>query len=189
MRVLVITPPAPLVTWADADAHLRLSGDETDRLYVEGLIAAATAHIDGPEGWLGRALGVQTLEARFSAAASSRFLRLPYPPFLEFVSGLYVDELGVEQELVAEDLEVLGSDLSAVSGVFPWSGRPLRREAVRVRYKAGYPNGVPAPIRVAILMMVGDMYRNRTTTQPGTQSAVPMSIKVEDLLAPFRVYR
>jgi hypothetical protein len=65
MRVVVITPPAPLVTWPDADKHLKLDGDETDRDYVQGLIAAATGHIDGPGGWLNRALGEQTLEARF----------------------------------------------------------------------------------------------------------------------------
>ncbi len=64
----------------------------------------------------------------------------------------------------------------------------MRREAVRVRYRAGYES-LPDAISVAILLMVADLYRNRMTTQPGTQSVVPMSTTVEALLGPFRVYR
>lgn len=190
MRVLVITPPEPVVTWEDADAHLKLSGDESDKLYVEGLIAASTGHIDGPEGWLGRALGVQTLEARF-AALDTVFSRvsLPYPPLIELVSVSFLDAGGVEQTAAIGDVDTFGSDLVSVTDLWPWVGGSPRREAIRVRYKAGYPNGIPAAVRVAILMMVGDMYRNRVTTQPGAQSVVPMSTKVEDLLEPFRKYR
>ena len=189
MRVFVIDPPEPVLTWDDADAHLKLDGDQTDKVYVEGLIAAATGHIDGPDGWLGRALGVQTLEARFSVYESISKARLPYPPLIALVSASYLDRPGAEQVADIADLETYGSDLVPVSGMWPWEGGSLRREAIRVRYKAGYPDGIPAAIRVAILMMVGDMYRNRVTTQPGTQSVVPMSTKVEDLLARFRVYR
>jgi len=188
MRVLVITPPDPVVTWEDADAHLKLSGDETEKLYVEGLIAAATAHIDGPNGWLGRAIGLQTLEARFGGYGCFASVRLPYPPLVELISAKYLDAVGAEQDVALSDLDVFGSDISCTTALWPWAGCSTRREAVRVRYVAGYPEGVPAPIRVAILMMVGDMHRNRVTTQAGAQSAVPMSTKVEDLLAPFRVY-
>mgnify|MGYP003351478400 CR=1 FL=1 len=31
MRVVVITPPAPVVTWEEADQHLRLDGDDEQR--------------------------------------------------------------------------------------------------------------------------------------------------------------
>lgn len=187
MRVLVITPPAPVVTWADADAHLKLDGNESEKPLIEAYIAAATAHIDGPQGWLGRALGVQTLEARCSSYMSS--IRLPYPPFIELVSAAYRDADQAEQQIDPQGLEVIGQDLFSLADRWPWdSGVSLRPEAVRIRYKAGYSNGIPAPIKIAILMMVADMHRNRATTQAGTQSAVPMSTTVEALLAPFQVY-
>lgn len=47
---------------------------------------------------------------------------------------------------------------------------------------------MPAPIRAAILLMVGDLYRNRDTTAVGTISKIDMSTTVENLLAPFRVF-
>ncbi len=188
MRVRVITPPAPVVTWEDADAHLKLGGDEAEKPYVEGLIAAATAHIDGPDGWLGRAIGVQTLEARFGGLEHGSEIRLPYPELIELVSAKYLDAANVEQNAAIEAFYTHGASLASVDGLWPWTGHSLRHEAIRVRYKAGYQNDIPAPVRVAILMMVGDMHRNRTSTQPGNQSVVPMSTKIEDLLGPFRVY-
>ena len=189
MRVRVITPPDPVVTWEDADAQMKLSGDESDKPYVEGLIAAATAHIDGPDGWLGRALGLQTLEARFCGYDVGRYVRLPYPPFVQLMSVSYLDASGATLPVALDELDSFGADLAPLSGSWPWAGAALRREAVRVQYVAGYQGDIPAPVRVAILMMVADMYRNRVTTQAGAQSVVPMSTKVEDLLSTFRVYR
>ena len=84
MRVIVITPPAPVVTWEEADQHLRLDGDDEQREMVERLIAAATQHIDGPDGWLGRALGLQTLEARMCGFCD--LIRLSYQPIVDVVS-------------------------------------------------------------------------------------------------------
>ncbi len=59
----VIDPPAPLVTLERVKAHLRVDGAEEDDL-IAVYIAAAQATIDGPGGWLGRALGRQTIEYR-----------------------------------------------------------------------------------------------------------------------------
>ena len=51
------------------------------------------------------------------------------------------------------------------------------------------PN-IPAPIRAAILLMVGDLWHVRATVATGAAMAmVPMSATVEHLLQPFRVYR
>ena len=62
MRLAVVTPPEPVVTLADAKQHLKVSHSAEDAL-IEGMVAAATQMIDGPESWLGRVLGVQTLDA------------------------------------------------------------------------------------------------------------------------------
>lgn len=191
MRVFVVTPPEPVVSLADAKRHLRVDGNDEDAL-IEAMIAAATGHIDGPDGWLGRALGVQILEARTDFSCGSS-IRLPFRPVVELVSVSWFDRGNVEQMVDLEDLELLGSDLIAAGTAWPWSGGSTRREAIRIRYRAGYPHDgnvstLPAPIRAAILLMVGDLYRNRDTTAVGTINKIDMSTTVENLLAPFRVF-
>lgn len=202
MRVFVVTPPAPIVTWEEADQHLRLDGDEEQRPMVERLIAAATNHIDGPDGWLGRALGIQTLEARFDAyetgSGACEGFRLPYPPIVEVVdvSWLVQDRSVHHGDL--QDIELIGDTLYPVTTA-PWEGLLWRREALRIQYRAGYavdPNAdpvvqnVPEAIRHAVLLMVGDMYRFTETASElnTTPTAIPMSTTVENLLAPLRVY-
>jgi uncharacterized phiE125 gp8 family phage protein len=187
VRVFVITPPEPVISWQDVDAHLKLDGDVEQAALVEAHIAAATGHIDGPDGWLGRAIGVQTLEARCDTLTCGSCIRLPFPPVIELVSVSYLDATGVEQMADLEDFEVMGRDLVASGAEWPWLGGSTRREAVRIRYRAGYET-IPAPIKAAILLMVGDLYRNRETVSAGAMTQVPMSTTVENLLSPFRVF-
>lgn len=187
MRTIVITPPAPVVTWEEADKHLELAGDTDEKTHVESLIAAATGHIDGPDGWLGRALGVQTLEARFDWFDHCGFV-LPCRPIASITSVKYLDADGAEQTLAANQYELMGNELVPAMNV-TWPATASRREAVRVRYVAGYVT-LPAPIRAAILLMVGDLFENRETAQTGSAqaSAIPMSTTVENLLGPFQVH-
>lgn len=188
MRTVVITPPEPVVTWEDADQHLKLSGDTSQQVEVEAMIAAATANLDGPDGWLGRAIGLQTIEARFD-----RFdpcgIALPYPPIVSIESVKYLDATNVEQTLDSAQYELFGTRL-APAFQCSWP-TPLRHEeTVRVRYTAGYET-VPFPIRAAILLMVGDLYRFRETALDGRATgivSVPMSTTVERLLGPYRVF-
>lgn len=177
MSVTVITPPEPIVSLDEAKQHLRVEHDSDDA-YIDGLIAVATSAIDGPSGWLGRALGEQTLETRFDCWP--RPLKLPYPPEIEIVSVTYIDPAGVEQSWpLTEPLPY--DDLPAVRG---------RRADIRIRWKAGYPAGkVPGAIRHAILLMVGDLYANRENGGPSASAAaVNMPVTADRLLQPFRVY-
>lgn len=57
----VIVAPAIAVTAAEAKASQVFSADDDDS-YVNLLLSIAQAQIDGWSGWLGRAVGVQTLE-------------------------------------------------------------------------------------------------------------------------------
>ncbi|MGE6693345.1 head-tail connector protein [Sphingobium limneticum] len=198
MRVSVITPPAPVVTWEEADQHLRLDGDEEQKELVERLIKAATGHIDGPAGWLGRALGPQTLEARMGGFCD--IIRLPYGPIIDIVSVHYIDGQGQPQLVGADIYELFGEDLGTAWGKsWPAVGAYRgHRETVRARYRAGYavdpaadvlePN-VPETIKQAILLMVGDMWHSRATITTGSPVlAVPMSTTVECLLSPCRLF-
>ncbi|CAD7335308.1 phage gp6-like head-tail connector protein [Sphingomonadales bacterium 56] len=197
MRVSVVTPPAPVVTWEEADDHLRLDRDAEQKAFVESLVKAATGHLDGPDGLLGRALGLQTLEWRLDELGSEP-LFLPCPPFVDVESIRLVGRDG--SVTVGSDAYVIDEGY-LVAGNNGWPTLPAHwgRPRVRIRYRAGYTTdpdadpivpAVPAPIKAAILMMVGDLYRFRTTASDlsVTPTAIPMSANVDALLQPYRVY-
>ncbi|RUT32639.1 hypothetical protein EMQ25_05700 [Arsenicitalea aurantiaca] len=196
MHVRVVEPPEPIVTWEEAKAHLRMEGD-FERETVEGYIAAATAWLDGPAGWLGRCLGAQTLELVDCAFGNDR---LPYPPILSVQRIVYTDPDGVEQVMLDTDYRLLQNG-SIWAEIWPTLGRGP--EAVRVRYRCGYPNRiipaegetpeqvtstVPAPIRHAILLLVGQWWQTRAAVNIGN-IVNEMPFAVEALLSPYRVWR
>lgn len=187
MRVVVITEPPVVLTLDDAKEHLSVDADDThDDDKIKAYVAAATAHVDGPAGWLGRSLGKQTLELRL--CGFSTWINLPYGPVLSVASIKYDDANGTEQTLdPALYFELGGSICPAANAAWP-AVRP-GPESVRVQYDAGYEAGkVPTPIIQAIKLMVGDFYRFTESATMGAVNAVPMSATVERLLAPYRVW-
>lgn len=188
MRVVVIEPPEPVVTVDEAKLHCRI--DETDTLsdsLIETYISAATAWLDGPGGWLGRALGVQVLEWQSCSWPCDGF-RLPYLPLIDVISISYIDPQGVSQILPIPN---------------PWtfSGAPaIRGKAgdVKIRYRAGYgvsddsdpaawTNNIPNPIKVAIFLLVNHWYENREAVSvTGSPSAIPFGAAA--LLSTYRVW-
>jgi uncharacterized phiE125 gp8 family phage protein len=184
VRVTVVTPPQPFVTLDEAKEHLRVLDEDSDAL-IEAYIAAACAHIDGPDGWLGRAIGVQELEVRGAFFGGCRWT-LPFPPVIEVTGVTYLDSDGAEQTLATDQYEVRGREIVPAYGI-TWPSVRSDRESVRVAYSAGYDE-VPAPIKAAVLLMVGDMFAFRETAAVGiTIGAIPMSTTVEYLLSPYRV--
>lgn len=186
MRVVVIEPASPIVTIEEARRHL-MDLPEEDEPLVEMFIAAACAWIDGPAGWLGRAIGVQVLEWQ-GAGWLCRGETLPFPPELEIISIKYVDGNGDEQNWPIPD-PLYFSDLPAVRG---------HPGDVKIRYRAGYgakdPQdetkwiaAAPAPIKVAVLMLVAHWYRTREPVSIGS-SVDQLPFGVEALLSPYRVY-
>lgn len=189
MRVLTITPPAPFVSLGEAKQHLRVLNDDEDAV-IEAMCAAACGHIDGPQGWIGRAISEQVLEARLPAFGPCGSIALPYPPAIEISSINYIDASGTLVPLDPSAYELAGNMLRpAWPGSFPsaqWRGG--EGETVQIRWSCGYAD-VPMPIKAAALLMVGDLYANRETAALGVSAqAIPMSVTVENLLAPFRVF-
>lgn len=184
MRVVVITPPEPVVSTEEALQHLKQDSDD-DALLVDAYVAAATAHLDGPDGWLGRALGVQTLEARCDVFRDA--MQLSYGPVLDMVSVKYLTGAGDVATVQPGDYELRGWLLGSSFGR-RWPSVGGHAEAVRLQYRAGYET-VPTPIKAAILLMTGDLYRNRSTATDKVTAKVEMSTTVANLLAPFRVWR
>jgi uncharacterized phiE125 gp8 family phage protein len=185
MRVVVITGPTPFVDTATAKAHLNVTFANDDAL-IDAFIAAACGHLDGPDAWLGRAIGQQVLEARLHTFPPG-YLRLGYPPLKTLTSVKYLDGAAADQTLDPSLYEVDDRGLQPVFNQ-AWPSGVCRENAVRVRYAAGY-NTPPPAIVAAVLLMVGDLYANRETTVDGIVNAVPMSATAERLLAPYRVWQ
>lgn len=185
MRVVVVTPPDPVVSLAEAKEHLRVRHSAEDML-IEGMVAAATSHIDGPGGWLGRAIGTQVLEAAFPTYAYADNFALPYPPLIDIVSITYRDAQRQTVTVPGEQYDIVDGLVEAVGDV-AWSLARPSAAGLRVRYRAGYAT-LPPAIRAAIMLMVGDLYRNRDSSTPVQASAIPMSTTVDNLLSPFRVF-
>lgn len=145
-RVVVITPPAAIMTAVQAQAGMpALAGVDTGVL--DDLIAAAADEIGGPAGWLGRSLGMQTLELRLLAFPCGG-VALPLVPIVEMVSVTYADCSG--------DVVMPPADYDLrTDRVVPKSGWPTGCN-VRIQYKAGY-NPVPAIIKTAVKLRVGEI--------------------------------
>lgn len=201
MALKLVTAPANQpITLTDAKAHLVVEHDDHDSL-IEIYVAAAVSHVDGPRGFLGRALIDQTwdyyLDAFPGDCSGDLAIKLPLPPLIEVVGLFYSDDNGNETELT-EDVDFIVDDVSEPArliAVASWPTAGDRPNAVRVRFRAGYidasvspaEDNVPRGIRAALLLIVGELYGHRTESVDGTISP-PASFTVERLLRPFRHY-
>lgn len=163
-NVAVIEPPDPIISAADARASLGIDPDVPSDI-IEGMLAAATANLDGPDGWLGRALGEQTLEQRQSGLywTCAPVFMIYYPPLIEVLSVKYLDRDGIERTVSPDDYRVIGgAGATGIARLAPtygtsWPSAQPSDDAIRILYRAGYPmvagkSTVPAPIRQAILL-------------------------------------
>lgn len=205
MNLVRVTPPPVLpVTVAEAKAQTRIGHDEDDAL-VERLIRAATDHLDGSAGVLGRALVDQTwdmtLDGFPAGAGKAARIALPLPPLLAVVSISYTDAAGEAQTVDLDDVGVTGLRGYAVASVYPLDRWPdtKRGSDVTIRFRAGFPHdedaspadyaeSVPEALRHAILLLAAHWEANREAVVVGSITAT-MPLAVHALIAPWRVAR
>lgn len=199
-----VSPPAETpVSLAEAKAHLRVTSSDDDAL-IGALIQAATDWLDGWCGILGRALVTQTWRVDLCAFPACRWLRLPLGPVQSITSVVYSDAADDEQTLDAASYSLhveASGPVILFSRDAVWPSTYRRPDAVRVTLVAGYGDAadVPAPIKTAILLMVGDLYASsagaiRRETVEGVGStdyvqrtfALGQNPAVSALVAPYR---
>ena len=169
------------VSLATAKLHLRIDPEVNleDEL-VLFLIQAATDHLDGWTGTLGRCLAKQVWEQAFESDYGC--LHLPLGPVLTVDSIAYPDEgEGTETD------EGFVTTTDAGGRTYIRVANPTGKPVV-VTYTAGHEvDDIPPAIRQAILLFVGAWYENREETAIGVSvSALPESVAAHALLRPYR---
>ncbi len=186
MGHLLITPPAvELVALEDAIAHLR--GDDDlielpDGDLIASWIVAARLHV---ERRLSIALIEQTWRLTLDGFPKSTTpILLPRPPLKSVTSVTYLDANSVEQTLdptlYVLDLESRPGRIGPVQDT-PWPIAARQLASVRVTYVAGLDQDddanedLLADLRAAMLLLIGDFYRNREA-QVGDQLVTNRSV-------------
>lgn len=188
--VRTVAPSVQPLTLAEVRDHLRLENVAGEDALLTAYIAAAAGKLDGWRGYLGRCLIMQTWRQDYACFSAGGFLRLPFPD-ASSVAVTYLDTSGDVQTLATTDYllvnDYIGGAVVMVGGIAWPSAVATRPDAVSVTGVYGYGESaasIPAEIRHAMLLIVGDMYAHRETAVVGaTAAAVPMSMTVRSLLA------
>jgi uncharacterized phiE125 gp8 family phage protein len=181
MLTLATAPAATPVSLAEARAHCR--ADTADDTLLQIYLDAAVAHVDGAEGVLGRCLVTQSWDYKLDCFPDE--ITVPLPTLQSVTSVKYYDVDGVEQTWDSANYTVSGQRIVPVDA---WPDFDTDRPyPITVRFVAGYglAASVPAAIKAAILLLVGDLYANR---EAGGE-AIAENPAVKRLLAPYRKVR
>ncbi|MCB1567832.1 MAG: hypothetical protein KDI69_03305 [Xanthomonadales bacterium] len=190
MRISLVTAPSgDVITTDEAKDHVEEVTAANDTK-IAAMVAAAVARLDGRDGILGRALLSQTWDMKLDAFPDEDEISIPLPPLQSVTSISYVDGNGDTQTMSTDDYVV---DTATQPGVVAlaysksWPVARSQRNAVTIRFVAGYgaAGAVPAPIKHAILLMVGEMFENREDSIVGLSYAPTRA--VDQLLFPYRV--
>ncbi len=190
MNLLRTAEPAELpVSLAEARAQLREPPTSENGL-ISALIQTATAMLESRDGFLGRALVTQSWTMKIHEFPGiTGCIELPFPPLISVDAITYIDEAGAT-------ITVSPYDYTVDTGTFRGRVRPgylktwpqarLDDYAVSIAFTCGYGGAaaVPAPLKQAILLLVGHWFRHREAI-----GAIPggMQYSVEALCSTYRV--
>lgn len=191
---LIAAAAAEPVTLAEAVDALHLAAGPEDS-FVLARIAAARSLLSGPEGYTKRQLVTASWRMDLPEfPTSGRPIVLPLPPLRSITKIEYVDPDGVLQTWDAAKYQVVRT-LPTPDGTYPedcpratvqpaygesYPGTRAVPDAVRITFECGYgaPEAVPAIFKTGILLVVGELYKNREETISGTIIAdVPLAAR------------
>ena len=162
---VTVAPASEPITLTEAKAQLRVEADETaDDTWITTALTIVREQV---EALTNRSLMPQTLELAISNFQD--VIQLPKPPYTSLTSITYYDEDNVSQTLSSalylvndfvEPAEVTKESAQSYPAVYD------RPDAIRLTFVTGYANAaaVPASIKQAMLMLLTDLYDNRSST-------------------------
>jgi hypothetical protein len=147
----VVTPPDPIVTIDDVRAYGGVPASVPD-MQVQGFIDAALGFLDGPDGWLNRCLGAQTIACTIAGLWTG--VARPYPvQLIGPVTGLAsVTGLSGTDTFGSPAARLAGDIITLVQPCGPTWGAPP--EPVVITYTAGSPPGILSQIKPKVCEMV-----------------------------------
>ena len=189
---LITAPAAEPVTVAEAADHCRV-GQGLEDAYLLALITTAREIVERETR---RALITQTWDAKWDGIPACWPLEIPKAPLISVTHLKYLDTDGTEQTWSSANYRVLANAgpcaqpgrVAIAYGVSLPASRAIE-ESFTVRFVAGYGaagSAVPAPLKQAILLAVGDMYSHREDVITGTIST-PVALSISRLLASYVV--
>lgn len=184
MTLSTITGPAeePLSVEL-VKAQLRIDDSDEDAV-IAMQIASARSVV---ESYLRARLINQTVRLTLDGFPSR--IELPIWPVQSITTVKYDDTAGDEQTIISTDYQLIESrkpNLVAPAYLGTWPIARADFDSVRIEFVVGYGatgNDVPADIRQAMLMLIGDFFENRENTIVGmTPAEMPFGVKA--LLSP-----
>jgi uncharacterized phiE125 gp8 family phage protein len=194
MSYSIITPATlKALTVQEVKDYLRVDSSDEDTLL--GVLIDAATQIG--EHYLGRFLLTTVIEEFYDFfpvyktgvdpfQGDKNIIYLSRGPVQSVASVKYVDGNGDEQTVSASDYATdLVSEPARIMPDQGWQATKDTVNAVIVRYTCGYTQAsdVPANIKVALLLIIGEMYEKRV------DSVHRLPTASEHLLNPYRVFR
>lgn len=181
---LFTAPTLPVVTVAEVKEQSRIQETEEDDL-IEEYIETATAHLEGRDGILGRALLTQTWDYSLPWFPVESCIALPLAPVQSITSITYKDAEGNPQTFGAANY-FLSGDKNWQPQVHlaynaSWPSTRDEPDAVTIRAVYGYAV-VPKPIKHAIVLLTAHQFENR---EPLGDEMAELPFGVRALLEPF----
>ena len=185
MLTLLDPPESPLLTLAEVKEALKIDSADEDN-YTYTLIDAVTQYLDGRDGILGRCLRPQRWRLDLPEFPFWRTpIVLPLPPTINVEYIDYFDDAGVRVVMSSDTYRVIDGGVSGHKITPVRGGRwPLVAnfepdpDNVSITFRAGYQDlaspaneSVPQPIRLAAMLLIGDMFENRADTIAGVTVA------------------
>lgn len=184
-------PVNPILSTADAKAHLKIETSDEDDL-IAAYVAAATGYLDGGDGVLGLALITQEWAQSFDCFPGCARFRLPLGPLQQVDSINYFDPDGAAQAFTGfRAVTDTTGPLIVLNDEESWPATAERPDAVTVAWTCGFGDDaldVPTPILQAARLLIGDWHANRENTNVGNiVSELPFAVRA--LLRPWMKVR
>lgn len=195
----VTTPPADEpVTLVEAKLHLRVDGTDDDTL-ITSLIVAARQYVEAaceralmPQVWTERRSGFPAVPCHLHPLRAPTLDQLTILLAGGVVRAIdsvkYVDATGtlqtVDPATYVADLTAEPAQLAPLTPT-QWPAAREQPGAVQIQYQVGYTDAdsVPAALRAAVLLVVGDLYANREAS--GSQPVIE-NPALNRLLDPYK---